>query len=146
METKRVGPEIRRLNNLIKREAEKSAARAQLDSLTGLHGWVIGFIARQDGPVFQRDLEERFSVRRSTMSNILSLMEKNGLITRTQSNKDGRAKQITLTPRAVALDRFVRQDIDRLDAAITKGISAEELSAFFTTIEKIKNNLEVQDD
>ncbi len=146
METKRVGPEIRRLNNLIKREAEKSAARAQLDSLTGLHGWVIGFIARQDGPVFQRDLEERFSVRRSTMSNILSLMEKNGLITRKQSNKDGRTKQITLTPRAVALDRFVRQDIDRLDAAITKGISAEELSAFFTTIEKIKTNLEVQDD
>lgn len=146
METRRVGPEIRRLNNLLKRETEKSAVKAQLDSLTGLHGWVIGFIARQDGPVFQHDLEERFSVRRSTMSNILSLMEKNGLITRTPSKKDGRAKQITLTPRAVAIDRFVRQDIERLDAVITKGISEEELKCFFATIDKIKNNLEAQDD
>lgn len=146
MEIRRIGPEIRRLNNLLKRETEKSAARAGLDGLTGLHGWVIGFIARQEGPVFQRDLEERFSVRRSTMSNILSLMEKNGLITRAPSKKDGRAKQITLTPRAVAIDRFVRQDIKRLEAVITKNISEEELKCFFSTIDKIKNNLEVQDD
>jgi DNA-binding MarR family transcriptional regulator len=80
------------------------------------------------------------------MSNILSLMEKNGLITRAPSKKDGRAKQITLTPRAVAIDRFVRQDIERLEAVITKNISEEELKCFFSTIDKIKNNLEVQDD
>ncbi len=146
MEKKRIGPEIRRLNNLIKREAEKSAARAQLESLTGLHGWVIGHIARQQGPVLQHDLEKRFSVRRSTMSNILALMEKNGLITRTPSKQDGRAKQITLTPRAVAIDRIVRRDLDQLDSVLTAGISEAELSAFFETIEKIKANLEAQDD
>ncbi len=146
MEKRRIGPEIRRLNNLIKREAEKSSARAQLESLTGLHGWVIGHVARQNGPVLQRDLEKRFSVRRSTMSNILALMEKNGLITRTPSKQDARAKQITLTPRAVAIDRIVRQDLDRLDALLTAGISEEELSAFFGTLDKIKANLEVQND
>lgn len=48
-----------------------------------MNGWVIVYLAHNsDRDVFQRDLEERFNVRRSTVSNILSLMEKKGLIKR----------------------------------------------------------------
>lgn len=146
MEKRRVGPEMRKLNNLIKREVERSTARQQLESLTGLHGWVIGHIARQDGPVFQRDLEERFSVRRSTMSNILSLMEKNDLIVRTPSKKDSRTKEITLTRRAWMIDRIIKTDLDRIEELITDGLTEGELDAFFSAVDKMKENLERMSD
>lgn len=146
MEKRRVGPEMRKFNNLIKREVERSTARQQLESLTGLHGWVIGHIARQDGPVLQRDLEERFSVRRSTMSNILSLMEKNGLIVRTKSKQDARSKEITLTRRAFVIDRIVKTDMDRIESLITDGVSQDELDAFFSALDKMKANLERMSD
>jgi len=61
MEKRHIGPTVRRLNNLIKREAEKSAVKQEIDNLTGLHGWVIRYIVEQEGSVFQRDLEKRFS-------------------------------------------------------------------------------------
>ena len=146
MEKRRVGPEMRKLNNLIKREVERSTARQQLESLTGLHGWVIGHIARQDGPVLQRDLEERFSVRRSTMSNILSLMEKNALIVRTPSKKDSRTKEITLTRRAWMIDRIIKTDLDRIEELITDGLTEGELDAFFSAVDKMKENLERMSD
>ncbi len=145
MNERRIGPEIRRLNNLIKREVDSSTVKNQLDRLTGLHGWVIGHIARQDGPVFQRDLEKRFSVRRSTMSNIMALMEKNGLITRQPYKGDARLKQILLTDRAKEFDKIAQQDMQRIDRLLTDGISQAELAAFFATIDKIKTNLEKEE-
>ncbi len=145
LEKRRIGPEIRRLNNLIKREVDSSSVKNQLDRLTGLHSWVIGHIARQTEPVFQRDLEKRFSVRRSTMSNIITLMEKNGLIIRQPYNGDARLKQIVLTDRAKELDKTAQKDMRRIDRLLTDGISTDELTAFFATIDKIKANLEKEE-
>lgn len=142
MEKRRIGPEIRRLNNLIKRELDSHAIKEQLDSMTGLHGWVIGHIAKSEAPIYQRDLEKRFSVRRSTMSNIISLMEKNGLIVRVPSKQDARLKELVLTEKARELDRIVRQDLEQFDKRLCDGISEEEKAAFLATLDKLKANLE----
>lgn len=142
MREKRVGPEIRCLGNLIKREHDASAVKAQLDRLTGLHGWVIGFLARAEGPVFQRDLEKRFSIRRSTVSNIVSLMEKNGFLTREAYEGDARLKQLVLTERAWEIHRIAEADMKRINDRITEGISKEELDMFYSTLQKMKDNLE----
>ena len=82
-EKKSIGFEIRILSNLIRRHINNSASHTETESVTGMNGWVIVYLAHNsDRDVFQRDLEERFNVRRSTVSNILSLMEKKGLIKR----------------------------------------------------------------
>lgn len=146
MEKRRVGPEIRRLNNLIKREAEKCSARAELESMTGLHGWIIGHISHSETPIYQRDLEKRFSCRRSTISNVISLMEKNGLVTRVASKEDARLKEIVLTEKAKEIDSLIRADLDRLDARLKAGIEREELDLFFKTLDKIKANIEKENE
>ena len=59
---KRIGFEVRALNNLIKRDVERSKV---FQKTTGLHGWAIGWlIENRDKEIFQRDFEERFSIRR----------------------------------------------------------------------------------
>ena len=68
--------------------------------------WVIGYLSEHEGKdVFQRDLEEEFSVRRSTATGILQLMEKNELITREPVSHDARLKKLVLTPKAIEIQK-----------------------------------------
>ncbi len=145
MEQRYIGPTVRRLNNIIKREAEKSTIKQQIDNLTGLHGWVIRYIGEQQGSVFQRDLEAKFSCRRSTMSNVLALMEKNGLIERRVSKSDARLKEIVLTDCARRVHEMAKADMIRLEGVLSEGIDKKELEIFFSVADKIRSNIERQE-
>ncbi len=137
---------VRSLNNLIKRDVEHSKMFDYCRS-TGLHGWAIGwFYENQNRDVFQRDFEEHFSIRRSTASKMLSLMEKNGLIQRVSVVQDARLKKIVLTDRAVELHRMITDEINDREKRMTEGISEKELECFFKVIDKIKTNLEDNND
>ncbi len=78
-----IGFEMRILNNLIRREIDNSNSQKYVDSLTGSNGWIIGYLAaNRDRDVYQRDIEEEFSIRRSTVSKTLQIMEQKGLVRR----------------------------------------------------------------
>lgn len=137
-----VGFEVRSLNNLIKRDVERSEV-FEMCRTTGLHGWAIGwFYDNRDRDVFQRDFEEHFSIRRSTASNMLGRMEKNGLIVRESVESDARLKKIVLTPQAVALHNRITADMYDREQRLISGIEPEKIECFFEVIEKIKRNLE----
>ncbi len=138
-----VGFEIRTVNNLIKRYMDARRPH-ELDCSTGIHGWALRyFYENRENDVFQRDFEERFSIRRSTATNMLKLMEKNGLINRVSVDCDARLKKIVLTKKAVEINKMIINDIEKCEKDIKNGISDEELNAFFNTLDKIKTNLEV---
>ena len=96
-----IGIELSKTNNVLCREWSRSDIKKEMDDLTGKNGWIIAYIARNsDRDVFQRDIEEEFSIRRSTVSSIVQLMEKKGFITRESVGHDARLKKLVLTPRA----------------------------------------------
>ncbi len=134
--------EIRALNNAIKRDNERTHPR-ELDASTGIHGWAIGYFYRnRDKDVFQRDFEDEFSIRRSTATKMLQLMEKNGLIVRSAVDYDARLKKITLTEKAVEIHNLIVADIENREKRISKDISKEELKSFLATLKKLRANLE----
>ncbi len=136
---KRIEFEIRKVNNLIKRDIESSKT---FQETTGLHGWAIGWLyENRNRQIFQRDFEERFSIRRSTASNMLALMEKNGLIKRESVESDARLKRITLTQKAIDIHKKVQREISDREARIIKGINSADLDTFFKVINAIKGNL-----
>ena len=143
---RKIGFEIRVMNNLLKRDFE-STHTPDIDCSTGVHGLAIGYLYKnRDNDIFQRDFEAHFSIRRSTATRILQLMEKNGLIYRVSVENDARLKKIVLTDKAVEIHKAIIHDIDEREKRLIKGISDEELNTFFSVIDKIKANLEVQDD
>lgn len=142
-EKRRIGFEIRTLNNLIKRYVQ-SARPAELDSSTGVHGWALRFFyENKDKDIFQRDFEIRFSIRRSTATNMLKLMEANGLIMRVSVDYDARLKKIVLTDKAVDIHKKIAKNIDATEKLLSRNIDDKELEEFFSTLDKIKANLEV---
>ena len=137
-----IGIVIRCLNNKIGRTINSFSIKEFGDSTTPLQGWIIRYLyEHKDEDVFQRDLEARFSVRRSPMTSILQLMEKNGLITKEEVPSDKRLKKLILTPLAIEKQQSMKKCIDELEKTMRQGISQDELDAFIKTAEKIGFNL-----
>lgn len=147
METKRkIGPEVRSLSNLIKRCCD-SEKPAEIEGLTGIHCLVLHFLYDNRGTdVFQRDFEERFCIRRSTVTNILNLMERNGMIRRERIDGDARLKKIVLTDKAIEIHNGIVSSVNACEDRIVNNITASELKTFFTVLDKMKKNLEGNDD
>lgn len=137
-----VGFEIKTVHNLLKRDFEKLLNNEKMKNITGVQKWVIGYLSEHEGEdVFQRDLEEEFSIRRSTATGILQLMEKNDLIVRVPVSYDARLKKLVLTQKALDIQYEINREIQAHDKKLRNGISEEELEVFFKVMNKIKRNL-----
>lgn len=133
--------QIKSLNNQIRRLLEKSAFPENHAELTGMHYAVLGYLADQEEDVYQKDIEAEFNIRRSTASEMLKLMEKNGFLLRTYDTIDTRLKKITLTEKAKELDKIAKANILQLQQRMTEGISPEEMEQFYHVLQKISNNI-----
>ncbi len=144
MSQKDIGRMLGELNNLIHREIMKSeftkinddqsVPRSSTCILVYLH-------THQNTDVFQKDLEEEFSVRRSTMSKVLTSLEEKGYIKRVSVKEDKRLKKIIITSKADSLIGSLKNDRNKLETKIVKGISEGELCTLRTLLDKIKENL-----
>ena len=86
-----VPAQIRRVNNLISRRVNHYSRLNGVEDVTAMHGWILAFLYEcRDREVFQRDVERAFSITRSTVTNILQLMEKKGYIRRVSVPQDAR--------------------------------------------------------
>ena len=142
-----IGFNIRRLSNYIKRDIEKSSVSQKIDLPKGVNGWAIGyFYENREKQIFQRDFENRFSIRRSTASNILKTMEQNGFIKRVSVENDARLKRIILTDKAIKIHQDIMNDITNREERMRKGFSDSEIDAFLSMINRFITNLEEQDD
>lgn len=135
--------EFRRINNLIRRDIERSKINGEIDTSSFVHGWAIRYLYdNREKEIFQKDIEKEFSIRRSTASNILKLMEKNGLIERISVPYDARLKKLTLTKKAVEIHEKVLINIRKREEKIRKNLTDEEIKTFFAITEKIAKSLE----
>ena len=146
-----LGFQIHALSRMIRRQTDKLAF--QNDDMenpivpgNAQHGWIIGYLYRhRDRDIYQRDVQEAFRIRRSTVTGILQQMEKNGMVTRSSVESDARLKKITLTPKAIALHESIISGIQKTEEMISKGLTPAEKKAFLLTCQKIRKNLEAED-
>ena len=142
-----IGFVVRRLSNLIKRDVEKSRLNLGLDPVKGVNGWAIAyFYENREKDIFQKDFENHFSIRGSTASNILKSMEQKGYIVRIPVENDARLKKIILTDSALELHKKVLIEIENREKRLRKNISSNELKIFFSTMEKLCDNMEEEND
>ena len=92
--------------------------------------------------VYQKDIESNFGIARSTVTNILQLMEKKGYLTRTTDEHDARLKRLELTElgKRVHLDTIAV--IDSAHDTMEAGVTDEERRICFKVLEKICKNVE----
>ena len=111
--------------------------------MTNVQRRVLNFIllATMDREIYQRDVEEKFHIRRSTATGILKLMEKNGFIYRESVEWDARLKKILPTEKSIALRGEILETIHRLELRMAEGIGREEFETCIRVLQKMSENL-----
>ncbi len=105
---------------------------------------ILGYLARNEekGEIYQKDLEEAFGVRRSSVTSILQNMEKSGYLVRESSQRDARVKRVVLTQKGRELDQTLLRYIHSLEEEMLSGFSPEEKASLQGYLVRIISNLE----
>ncbi|MDD6572975.1 MAG: MarR family winged helix-turn-helix transcriptional regulator [Thermoflexaceae bacterium] len=137
-----VGFLVRELGNELRKKRERCKYSDDMGNITMMQSWVIGYLAHNtDHDVFQRELETELNIGKSTLTELLHLMEKNDLVCRMSSNNDGRCKRIVLTDRARQIDSIISKDIVETERKLKEGIPEEDIEVFLRTIKKMIFNI-----
>lgn len=110
--------------------------------VTPIQGRILIVIHNNNGMHCQKKLEEFVPCNKSTLSNILKTMEKNGLIKRIGDDDDSRKKNIILTKKAKEILVMLNDNKEKLMQDIMRGISDEEIKSFNDVLLKFKYNIE----
>lgn len=114
-----------------------------VEELTPIQKHVLKFIllSTLHHPIYQKDVEEEFQIRRSTATGILQLMEKNGFITRKSNPLDKRLKEIVPTEKAELLREKLLQQLQQREEKMLSGIPPDQVSLCKAVLKQVLNNL-----
>ena len=135
--------QIRRVDNLIFRKINQFARENNVEQATPMHGWIIEYLYRhRDAAVFQRDIEREFSITRSTVTNILQLMERKGYIERRCVPQDARLKQLVLTEEGIRFHENTIRSFHQTDDYVAGLLTEEENAELLRLLNKLKEGLQ----
>lgn len=136
----RFGREIQKIANGFRRLADDNLNQEGI-TVSQLRVLVYISCKGKEGKVYQRDLEEDFGIRRSSVTSLLQNMEKSGILTRVSSSSDGRIKEIALTEKGRVLDERLKEYILVLEEEFLKGFSEEEKELLKDFLFRLGENL-----
>lgn len=139
-----IGFKIRLIHNQIHKTMEARRKENEGD-LTGMQCWMMRFMREhEDEDVYQRDIEKEFKISRATASNMLSLMERKGLIERLPVDHDARLKKLVLTEKARNMQERAENDMKQMENRLVQGLSEAEIQQLKVTLDKMLANLGVE--
>lgn len=142
MEERSLGFEIKLLNNLITRRIIKDSKEYNGFSVSQVQMKIIHYLIDHiDKPIYQRDIEKKLMVRRSTASGILNTMEKNGFIKRVSSKEDARLKQIIICDKTLDLAKHFKNKALYFDNLLGTSIDECDKKIFYKVIDQMKKNI-----
>lgn len=142
MRQKRIGREVSCLKNLFSRNIENNETIRFVNEITSANANILRFLAKnQNTDIYQKTIEENFSITKSTTSKILKLMEQNGLINRIGVDNDARLKKIILTEKGLAINESVRNVLDDVEKRALDGFNEEEIELLYSFFDRIRTNL-----
>ena len=125
MDNKHIGYAVKSLHRRINQVIGRIPAIKENKNLTSVQIWILNFLFRNEGrDVFQKDIEAEFNTRRSTATELLKQMEKNGLIRRVCVDYDARLKKIVVTDHAEEIRKQIQTQIDKTEKTMTEGLYA----------------------
>ena len=142
--TELLGFRIRSVWQQVKRLMNRHLTENDGYGLTGMQFAIVSYIAKEsvERDVFQKDLEQKFDIRKSTVTGILNTMERDGLLLRETVPYDARLRKMILTDKALQAKQNTEQVIDSVESQLSKGLTEEEITTFLSILEKISKNAE----
>ena len=131
---------------MFRRHLDRAIANAAADdagAISGRNFWILRYLEDHRGEnVFQKDLENAFKVRRSTVSKTVELMEQKQLIVRESVNGDARKKKLCLTPKADLVLATVKKAVDALEECVRQVFAPADYDVLMQLLRQLCGFLE----
>ncbi len=138
-----IGFQIHDLSKRMKHYMGELQMKSGADYLTVSHGWIIGYLYRnRDKEIFQKDLEVKMHLAKSSITAILQAMEKNGFIQRVPVERDARLKKIVLTPEGEAFHKQSQINMLASEQKAMEGLTDEEVEDFLRILKHMRSNFD----
>lgn len=136
-----LGGLIHKVAHKMKREI---AHANQKLGVSGVQGRIIGYVRceSKNRDVFQKDIEEHFELRGSSVTSTLQNLEKMGFIVRESIPTDQRLKRIVLTKKALDIHNQITKNIEQVEKEAFSSINKEEEQLLSDLLKRILNNIE----
>ena len=139
---RKIGPEIHCTDLKLSRNLSAHVRKSGIDEVTMMHGWIIGYLYdNREKDIYQKDLEKKFSISRSTVTNILKRMESKGYIRREPVPEDARLKKLVLTEEGLRLHGEKEALIAQMNEELRGTLDPAETEQFLQTVRKMKENI-----
>lgn len=125
-----IGKMLHRVENQIHRKSDSIAAA---QGITVVQHIILSYLWEhgKKRDVFQKELEQVFDVRRSSVSNVLGLLEKKNYIQRQNVSADARQKRICLTEEGIKVYLAVRKEMEAIERSLNEAFADEQEKELF---------------
>lgn len=138
----RIGYQIKALDHMLRRNAEAFIRENGFDGMSMINGFIIGYLAENEGTdIFQKDIEKKFKIGKSSIAGTLKTMEEKGYIVRQSVPGDTRLKRVCLTDKARTYIKKIEQGHIQIEEKLCQGLSDEEIQTFLNIVRKMQDNM-----
>lgn len=124
-------------NLLITEELE----RRSIEGLLPAHGPVVELLLRQDAPLPIKDVVAATGRVKSTVTQVLTGLERKGYVHRTPSTEDNRVVNVALSPKGEALRTHFRAISELLQEVAFRSIPEADLVQLSEVLTQVEDNL-----
>ena len=139
MERQPIGYMLKQITDKIKTSADDDLKK---HDLTLSQARVMQYIAKHDGTVTQKSIEDYLQVAHPTVVGIVSRMEKNGFLNSYFEESDKRIKIISLTEKAMRITQVLESEIAAQEQLLIKGLSEKDLDHLYHALQIILKNVD----
>lgn len=130
-----------RIMNQMRRLAHQTDSSPMPGGMSVSQFAALSYIALENQDIFQRDLETRFNLRRSTVSSLLDALERKDLIKRVSVKHDARLKKLVLTEKGRTFGTEIYDGFSRMEQIMLSGLSDEEQEELLHLLHRIEDNM-----
>lgn len=132
---------IKRASNVVRRRFEKSLNYVSSE-LTAMSGLLLKYLDDHiEKNVFLTDLEAEFSIRKSSLTEMINSLERKGYVRKSSIDGDGRYKKITITAQGQELNNHFNEVATAFEEEMLSILTEEETNAIKSGLLKIINLL-----
>ena len=135
-----VGKFVKIINNMLDSKVNRDFRK--WDLTCSQHAIIAYLFDNQSVETTQRDLEETFSLKNPTVTGLLNLLEKKGMIQRVTNPKDRRSNIIKLTDKSLALEKQLTASRKRAEEAILEGFTPDEKQQLESFMRRLMDNIQ----
>ncbi|MFS4085652.1 MarR family winged helix-turn-helix transcriptional regulator [Aerococcus urinaeequi] len=138
-----IGGLLRELTIAVHRNIGVELSEHELGDMKGPQSMALGYLihASAQDEIYVKDLEKYMKIRKSTASELVSRLEKNGYVKTEKSQKDGRLKRLIVTEEGHAAHDRILQFLQEIDDRLVEGLSKEEVDTFVNLLNRLIQNM-----